>query len=359
MLSKSVYRALTLVVVAFFSLCQSALPAPLRLSMLLEHESFLMWYAKEQYWDQQLGLNLELSIHNTSGADLIRRQQDDPKGWDVTTVGVVPSVLYSKSMPLLAIALANNESRATEIFVRADSDIMKTQGFNSAYPTVYGSPDSVRGKTFLVRENTASFYTLMTWIKLFGLDFGDVKYLDVMPSDAVQSMFTGNADGLVLWSPYSYDALRLGYSHVANAEDVHAFVPILLLTNPDYARDHAEELGKLLAIYLKACAVQKNNPEDLIPAYQEFLKIYTGRNFDREFCKFDLQRHRVFSLEEQLEYFKKTDGKNKLTLAKDQILTIFHEISSSLHFKETYEPENYPITSTDKYLRQAAQYLAP
>ncbi|MCR5536734.1 MAG: ABC transporter substrate-binding protein [Succinivibrio sp.] len=339
-----------------FSL-QAAATQPVRVAMQLAHEGFLMWYAKEQGWDKELGLNLDLHIYNESGADLLVKPQDGPDGWDVVVSGAVSTAIYSHDVPLTVFAMANNESRSTEIFVRADSDILNTRGWNSAYPDVYGSPESIKGKTFLVKEHSCSFLTLIAWLKIFGLSINDIKYQNVTPSEAIKGMFNGSAEGLVVWSPNSYDALRLGYEHVANAEDVHVFVPNLFSAHKDYARTHTAELSKLIVMYERACDEQIKHKSEMIKAYEQFLKQYTGRNYDERFASFDLRRHRVFSLDEQLTYFAENEGNSKIADVKSQILQHYRELTKEIQLLDTYEVTNFQAMSSDQYLKHAIELI--
>lgn len=352
-------KMVKLFIVGLICSVSTCLATPMRLTMMLEHEGFLMWYALQKGWDKELGLDLNLEITKASGEYILN--VDNAKAWDVTSVGVVPATIYSKNLPITVFALANNESRATEIFVKPDSEILKTQGYNSKYPTVYGSPESIKGKTFMVRENTSVFYTLMMWLKIFGLDLKDVNYMNVTIPEMVQKFQDSNAEGFVIWSPDSYEAIRHGYAQVANVEDMHAFLPMVFCAHNDYAKNHTEELSKLVYLYSKACHEQrqKHNLPEMIKAYQKFLKIYTGIRFNETFCKFDLLRHVVLSLDEQIDYFKEVNGVSKISEVRNNILSLYRESANSLGWKESYEEKDYPNTISDRYLIEAKKIQQP
>lgn len=334
----------------------TAFAKPMRVTMMLEHEGFLLWYAMQQGWDQELGLELSLNIKNLSGADILNITKD-AKNWDVAAIGAVPLAICSKNLPITAFAIANDESQSTEIFVKSDSSILKKRGYNHNYPNIYGSPESVRGKTFFIRENTSSFYTLMTWVKIIGLNFKEINFKNVAIADMVQDFSQSNAEGLVAWSPITYDAIRNGYAHVASADDLHLFLPVVFCTPPDYAEQHAEDLSKLLSIYYRASQEQKFHLNKMTKAYKKFLKTYTGDNFSEAFCKFDLQRHRLLSLDEQIDYFKDYNGQSKIMGVRSQILTIFRDVAAAYNWNDTYDEKDYPATATTRYLVGAKKYL--
>ncbi len=124
----------------------------IKVSMMMEHEGFLMWYAVKQGWDRKVGVNIDLTILDTNGIDLMNRHRIDPSSWDVTCVTSIPLIVGSNQMPLEIIGIANDESNTTGIYVRPDSDILTTKGWNEDFPNVYGSPDTIKGKKFAIKN---------------------------------------------------------------------------------------------------------------------------------------------------------------------------------------------------------------
>lgn len=56
------------------------------------------------------------------------------------------------------------------VLVRPDSPIAKVKGYNKDFPEVLGSPDTVKGKTFLTTTVSSAHYGLSSWLKVPGLD---------------------------------------------------------------------------------------------------------------------------------------------------------------------------------------------
>ena len=111
-------------------------------------------YAKEKGWDKEAGLDIEMKLFN-SGPDILNAL---PAGeWRFAAVGALPAMLGNLRYGTSIIAQANNEAAlCTSVVVRADSPIAKVKGWNKDYPEVYGSPETVRGKTFLATTLTSS-----------------------------------------------------------------------------------------------------------------------------------------------------------------------------------------------------------
>ena len=82
----------------------------LNVSLLLEHEAFLVWYGMDQGWDKELGLDISLSVKDTSGIDLLNDKKVNSGAWDIAGVGCVPAVVGSKGLDITYIGIGNNES---------------------------------------------------------------------------------------------------------------------------------------------------------------------------------------------------------------------------------------------------------
>ena len=72
------------------------------------------------------------------------------------------------------IGLGNDESITNNVYVRPDSPILKVKGFNKAFPEVYGSPETVKGKTILVTTVSSVHYAMSSWLSVLGLKDSDV-----------------------------------------------------------------------------------------------------------------------------------------------------------------------------------------
>ena len=96
------------------------------------------------------------------------------------TIGPLPVVGLSPRLPqalserLDIIAVANDESAANALYVRADSPLLSIKGTNPAYPDIYGNQATIKGKEILCPKGTSAHYMMATWLKSFGLEEKDV-----------------------------------------------------------------------------------------------------------------------------------------------------------------------------------------
>ena len=134
----------------------AAAPVKLRTAWLDEHEAFLVWYAKEKGWDKEEGLDIEMLLFSSGMAQLNALPAGE---WVLAGTGAVPGMMGALRYGTYTIAVTNDESYTNALLLRPDSPILKTKGYNKDYPEVYGHPDDVRGKTFLITTMSSPHFT--------------------------------------------------------------------------------------------------------------------------------------------------------------------------------------------------------
>ena len=195
-------------VAALVCLVQLALPVQaadlvkVPTAWLDEHETFLIWYAKEKGWDKEAGLDIEMKLFS-SGPDILTAL---PAGeWVFGAVGALPAMLGNLRHGISIIAYANNEAEdCTSVVVREDSPIARVKGWNKDYPEVYGDPETVKGKTFLVTTLTSSHYALSNWLNVLGLKDSDVVIKNMDQAQALGAFENNIGDGVAIWAPYTF-----------------------------------------------------------------------------------------------------------------------------------------------------------
>ena len=85
-----------------------------------EHETFLIWYAKEKGWDKEAGLDIDIQYFG-SGMDILNAL---PSGsWVFAGMGGVPAMMGNLRYGTSVIAIGNDESMTNSVLVRPDSPI--------------------------------------------------------------------------------------------------------------------------------------------------------------------------------------------------------------------------------------------
>ena len=91
------------------------------------------------------------------------------KQWVLGATGGVPMMFGALRQNAYLLGIGNDESVTNAVLVRPDSPILKTKGANAKFPEVFGSAESVKGKTILCTTISSGHYAMSLWLKSMGL----------------------------------------------------------------------------------------------------------------------------------------------------------------------------------------------
>lgn len=325
-------RLLMLLLIAVFSFSFTATGAraadlvKLPTAWMDEHETFLIWYAKEKGWDKEAGLDIEMKLFS-SGPDILTAL---PAGeWVFGAVGALPAMLGNLRHGISIIAYANNEAEdCTSVVVREDSSIARVKGWNKDYPEVYGDPETVKGKTFLVTTLTSSHYALSNWLNVLGLKDSDVVIKNMDQAQALGAFENNIGDGVAIWAPYTFIIKEKG--GVVFAGDIvkcKKSNPIVLIADTKYAEEHPDVVAKFLGVYMRGVEMlKKTTPEAILDEYQRFYLEFVGKPYNRNQALMDLKTHPVYSLDEQLAIFDDSKGPSQAQLHQQDVAAFFSKV---------------------------------
>ncbi|MDE6735513.1 MAG: ABC transporter substrate-binding protein [Desulfovibrio sp.] len=289
---------------------QAAENVELKTAWMGENEAFPMWYAVQQGWDREQGLEIRM-LRFSSGAEIVQGLL--AYDWLLAGCGAVPAMGAILSDRLSIVAVANDESGANAVFVRKGSPIFAAQGANPAFPSVRGSAETVRGKRILCPKNTSAAQMLRGWLKVLGLTEKDVRIDDMPPAKALGAFTGGLGDAVVLWSPQTLQAEQKGLVMAADSRDCGISQPILLVADKKAASDRPETLEKALGVYFRAVGeLRALGAQGALPHYREFLKTWAGVGLTEEEALRDLKAHKIFDLRENLRLMAGATGESQL-----------------------------------------------
>lgn len=327
------------------SLPQSAYceePYTLKTAWLVEHEAFAAWYACRNGWDVEAGFRLDMKFYET-GRELMADMQRAP--WQIAACGALPALTAALENSAEIIAIGNDESLATGIYVRKDSPMLGHSGYNALYPEMGGTAGTVRGKTILCTLGSSAHYTVHKWLAALGLTEKDVVLKDMSQEQALRAFLDGEGDAVALWAPFTLEAERSGLQPVTLSSQCNASQPTLILADKAFAAQHPERVQAFLAMYFRGIvALQETPREKLIAAYAEFQRQWSGKHLPPQDAAWELARHPVFGLEGQLALF---EGKDQRLQGWLRSLTDFAGGSNRLD------------NVTDTYLRALADTAKP
>ncbi|MDO9633279.1 MAG: ABC transporter substrate-binding protein, partial [Humidesulfovibrio sp.] len=247
------------------------------------------------------------------------------KQWVLGGTGGVPMMFGALRHNAYLIAIGNDESVTNAVLVRPDSPILKTKGFNKKFPEVFGSPESVKGKTILVTTISSGHYAMSLWLKSLGLTDKDVIIKNMDPAQCVAAFQKGIGDAVVLWAPQMYNGLKKGWKVASDVKKAGGFVPIVLIGDKDYCDKNPQEVAKFLKVYFRGIDLIRKDGEKLSPDYKKFLS-WAGLRMSEDEAKMDLNLHPVFTLEEQLKMFDSSKGQSQVQAWQSDLVKFFTDL---------------------------------
>lgn len=325
-------------------------PVEFGMSWQPEHETFVVWYAKEKGWDKEEGLDFKLNYFDSGMAQL---EALPAKTWVVGGMGGVPATVGALRYGTYVIGIGNDESETNAVMVRADSPVMKTKGWNPKFPEVYGTPEAVKGKTILCTTVSSGHFALSKWLAVFGLKDSDVVIKNMDQAQAVAAFESGIGDAVVLWAPHLYNGLAKGWKVASNTKTAGGAQPIVIVADKEFADKNPEQIAKFLRVYLRGINAIKSEGVKLLADYKRFYKEWAGLEMTDEMAKMDLVMHPVFTYDEQLKLFDTAKGKSQVEEWQGAILDFFTE-------QGRFKPEEKEKVSktpyiTDKFLKLVKQ----
>lgn len=316
-----------------------------------DHETFPMWYAKERGWDKEMGLHVAMRLYD-SGADMLTALAS--RKWQFALMGAVPAMLGNLRYNSSVIAIGNDEAACNGVLLRADSDMAQIRGWNGSCPDVYGSPQTVRGKTFLVTAVSSAHYALNTWLEALGLRDSDITIRNMDQEEAMKAFARGEGDGMALWAPHMFLAMEQGAVLAADMRMCRRGNPIVMVADSRYAVRNPDVTVRFLAVYLRGiAAIRQTSAEELLPEYQRFYRQFSRRNYSDALALQDLKKHPVFLLEEQLALFSESSGPSQAQQWQAGVAAFFSALGRIT--PEEARKVGSGSYATGKYLRLLAQ----
>ena len=272
------------------------------------------------------------------------------KQWVVGGTGTVPILVGALRYNTYLIGIANDESWVNAVTVRPDNPALKVKGWDPEYPNLLGSPETVKGKTFLTTTVSSAHYGLSSWLKVLGLTDKDITIKNMDQASALAAFEYGIGDIVTLWAPLTYVGEKRGWKVASTPHDCYRGLPIVIVADREFADKNPEVTAKFLSIYMRAIDMMKNEPMDkLLPEYLRFYVDWAGTDYSKDLAEMDLKNHPVFNLEEQLQMFDASEGPSQAQSWQGDLAQFFAAIGR-ISQDELKKVENSSYV-TDKFLK--------
>lgn len=190
----------------------------LRVAVQPFYVSMQMSYIMDKGLDVANGLKLEPIVFSNGAT---QNEALAANLWDVALIGGA-FVFGVANYDAKVIGSHIDGTGGNELYVRADSPIAKVKGFNPTFPDVYGDAESVKGSKIIIATGTTSQLCATKWLEAIGVKEEDVELVNMDYAAGYQAFLAGQADAVVLVSPYCYDAPKNGWVKAADLVNLNA-----------------------------------------------------------------------------------------------------------------------------------------
>ena len=269
------------------------------------HESFFAWYAADRDWDEEIGLDLDL-VYFEDGFSLTR---SIVKG--ETMFGAVDGISHLLAAPdadIFVFGMANDQSRLSAVLVPEGSRALETKGWNRSYPDIYGSPDDIRGKTFMVTRYSAAHFALWAYLRVFDLREDDVVIRHMDQVSIREAMRAGRGDFACLFAPYSFGDPVSRWIEVGNPAAAGAMVSADFIASREYGGRDPELVIKYLNLMMRGIhqLAAEGASDRNVKLLQRMYKEMAGLAYSDDRAGREIRMYPVRTLKEQVELFGNT-----------------------------------------------------
>lgn len=262
------------------------------------------YMAMQKGWDKAEGIKIDFQFY-PSGPP--QNEALASNKWQVGAEGSTAAMLASIRYGAYIIAVSNDESETNDLWVRPDSPILKVKGHNPKYPEIYGSPDTIKGKTILQTTASTGHYAVIATLNALGMDEKDVKLVHMEQSQAMAAFEAGQGDIVQLWAPFDYIAESKGWVKISSGRRAGVKIPGVVLASKKAVEENPELVAKWLKLYMKGIKEMKANPAESAKMLDAYFKE-RGLTLDQKALDNEFKLRPLYDTKEQLAMFTKKDG---------------------------------------------------
>ena len=254
------------------------------------------WEVMEE-GDKDLPIQLKYTLF-PSGAPQIEAMAAGE--WDVGALGAVPTMMSSIRYGALIIGISNDESETNDLWVRADSPLLKTKGANPKFPSIYGTPADWKGKKILCTTVSTGHFALSSTLKAFDLTDKDVQIIQIEQGQAIAAFASGQGDILQMWAPFSYVAESRGWKKVSSGARAGVMIVSPIIVRKEYAEKNPDQVVAWLDQYMKIITRMKTDPKWGTERLHKYFNEYAGVELSKEFVAKEFELRPLYTPEEQV-----------------------------------------------------------
>lgn len=220
----------------------------LRVAVMPFYLSAPVNFIKEQGWDKEAGIDMELIMFSNGAA---MNEALGANLWDVAPTGGA-AIFGVANFGAKFIADFIDGTGGNEIYVRKDSAIAKVKGFNPTFPELLGDPKTVKGATIMHTAGTTSQMGTVKYLQAIGVKDSDVKIVHMEFPQVYQGFLAGQGDMASMVSPYVFKAPEHGWIMAASLKSLGVSLFETVIASPKSYDNMKDELAIFLKLLYKA-----------------------------------------------------------------------------------------------------------
>lgn len=213
----------------------------------------------KDWYESELGVKVNLKKFD-SGRDV--NNAFASKSLDIGLMGSTPvSVGISSGLGYEVIWIHDVIGAAESLAVKNSANINSIQ--------------ELKGKKVAVPFSSTAHYSLLSALKLAGVNASDVKILDMQPPDIFAAWQRGDIDAAYVWNPVLGKLLADGKALTDSGKlaEQGMITADLGVVSKDFAQKYPEIVAKYIKVQQKAHELYKSNPDEAAGAIAKGLNI--------------------------------------------------------------------------------------
>jgi len=198
------------------------------------------------------------------------------------------------------IAAIADSTWGQDMVVRPDSEILSVRGYNPKFPDVYGSPETVKGKTFLLPIGTVMHWSALEWLKAIDIKDAEVNVVHMDPNTAFEAYLAGNGDIVGLWPSINFNAYDKGFKKASSLKKLGLLNLDLIIASNRAIEEKPELLAKFISDIYEVISTFLDNPQ---LAFEELKQYYAdcGQKITDKWVAAEVAKRPFFSFEKIME----------------------------------------------------------
>lgn len=176
--------------------------------------------------------------------------------WDIAQIGARGMNVVPKYDAKL-IADIQYEMDGAWILAREDSSIVKARNTLTEYPDVIGSIETVKSAEILIGTiGNIAHYMAIDYVRKFGLDVTDVKFINMKTDDIPEAFLSGEGDIACFGTPtIAMDMVQNGYVRVGGLKQQGISQQDVMLASAEYYDKAKDDIVKFMKAWYEAAAM--------------------------------------------------------------------------------------------------------